>query len=390
MKQARTFLIHTSVMLVAVTAGVLLARKQATARFAPSPEMAAAFSEMDPFRRFAIGLRCIERQKTNGCADLAEFLERREIAASFGGPELFRAVLYRWGQCDPQRAITFLQSTRQTDQLALSHAAVLFGWLDTDTPTALAWCRAHPWPAFDLSGEALSWTEHSWRALAERDLDSALRLLEAYEIPAKFDGVAPFLHVTRPPHETPWLGPHPPNGETPEASYRYEQRWIGLVLAWSQEHPLAAYRWLVNAQNTPVGTDAVIQILLARWFREEPARAADLVVYENRGNRWLDGFEPSLRLWARRDSAAFLRWVRKLPPDIADDGFRMRRASSVMDANPDLALDLALGIKDANLRIEIIEDCMSVCRKHFPSAFPEWLKAHESQIPQDARRPVTR
>ena len=390
MNRLRKFFIRTLTLLAAIAAGALLARMHATARFGPSAEMLAAFSEMDPFRRFAIGLRCIEGQSADGCADLARLLERRDIAARFGATELFRATLYRWGQCDPQRALAFLQRTRQTDQLALSQAAILFGWLDSDTPAALAWCRANPWPAFDLTGHRLSWAEHPWRALAESDLDATMRRLDDREVFTSFAGVAPFLHVTRPPHETPWLGAAVPAGGNSAARVRYEQRWIGLVLAWSQDEPLAAYRWLVNAKNTPVGSAAVIQMLLARWFREEPARVADLVVYENRGNHWLDGFHQSLTLWARRDPAGFLKWVRTLPAHIADDQFKERRAIAAAEVNPDLALDLALEIKDADFRHEIVEDCVGLCRHRFPSAYPGWLARRGPQIPPEARKPVVR
>ena len=383
MKPLRKFFIRTLTLLASITAGVLLARSHATVRFGPSAEMLAAFSEMDPFRRIANGLRSIERQSSDGCADLARLLERRDIAARFCAPELFRATLFRWGQCDPQRALLFLGHTRQTDQLALSQAAILFGWLDADAAAALAWCRANPWPAFDLSGHRLSWAEHSSRAMAERDLDGALRQLDDRDVFTTFEGVAPFLRVTRPPHETPWLEPGP-------SSERYNHRWIGLVLAWAQDEPLAAYRWLVNAKNTPVGTDAVIQMLLSRWFREEPARVADLVVYENRNNGWLDGFHQSLTLWARRDPAGFLKWVRMLPARIADDQFKARRAIAAAEVNPDLALDLALEIKDADLRSEIIEDCVGLCRHRFPSAYSGWLERRGAQIPPDARKPVVR
>jgi hypothetical protein len=378
-----------AILLAAVAAGVWLGSSVARTRFAPSTEMAAAFSERDLFTRLREGLDCIGGQGAAGCADLAMMIEKREIAARLGAPELFRAVLYRWGQCDPRGALAFLRTTRYTDALALSHAAILHGWLDTDARAALAWCRSHPLPEFSCEAEDLPRLERRWRTAAEFNLEAAERSLEAGMPHTSFRGVSPFLRVLRPPEDTPWLR-KTAKGRDPNGDYGmvFEQRWAALLLTWAENEPLVVYRWLVRTQNLPVGREAPIQMLLEQWFRTDPARVADLVVYENDGNRWLDGFREGFALWASRDPEAMLAWIQKLPPRIADDRFRMRRANVAGVVNPDLALEIALGIGDAELRTEIIEDCVSSCRKRFPSFFPEWLKKHESAIPASARRRV--
>lgn len=384
----RKTLLRAAIFLATMAAGAWIGSSQARTRFSPSAEMAAAFSERDLFKRLRLGLDCIERQGPAGCAHLAKMIEKREIAARLGAPELFRAVLYRWGQCDPHGALGFLRTTRHVDELAFSHGAILHGWLDEDAPAALAWCRSHPLPEFSFEGSGLTKLERRWRTAAEFDMDAVVQSLEGGMRCTNFQGASPFLRVRRPPEDTLWFRKPAkgPNSSSDDGTDVFG--WNGFVLAWGENEPLAAYRWLVRTQNLPVGRDAVIQMLLKDWFRTDPARVADLVVYENDGNRWLDGFQEGFALWARRDPDAMLAWIRRLPVRIADDRFRMRRAIVAAEVNPDLALEIALGIKDDEFRTEIIEDCVSLCRKRFPSYFRDWLKKHESTIPASARRRV--
>jgi hypothetical protein len=363
----------------------------ARARFSPAPELTAVFSERDLFKRLHLGLECIQRQGAGGCTDLAKVLETRETAARLGAPELFRAVLYRWGQCDPHGALNFLRTTRLTDDLALSHAAILHGWLDADAPAAIAWCRSHPLPEFSSERERLSDLERRWRTAAEFDIGAVHRALESGAVPTDFEGVSPFSKIMLPPEDTQWLRKAgAKRGPNAQGDADFDSRWLGLVLAWGENSPMAAYRWLVQTPDLPMGRDLPIQMLLKQWFRREPARVADLVVYENYGNRWLEGFDEGFRLWAGRDPDAMRKWVQSLPDRIANDEFKMRRAIGAAEVNPDLALELALSIEDPAFRKEIIEDCVGLCRKRFPSYFPAWIKVHESEIPPEARLPRRR
>lgn len=381
---SRTALLRGAIFVAAVALGAWLGAIQARIRFGPSAGMIAAFSEKDLFKRLRAGIGCIEGQGAAGCADLAALLERRGTAARLGAPELFRTVLYRWGQCDPHGALRFLNRTRQTDDLAASQAAILHGWLDADTRAALAWCRAHPVPEFSAEREDgdMFRRERRWRTLAEFNMDAARKCLEAGTPATDFRGVSPFLNVRQSPEATPWLGPAAlERTAAPRQIPNFEYRWRHLVLAWAENEPLAAYNWLIRTQDLPVGRDAVLPDLLRRWFRQEPARVADLVVYENDGNKWLDGFQDGFALWAGRDPEGVLAWIRKLPERIADDSFKMRRAIDIADMNPDVALEIALEIKDPDYRNEIVEDCVVHCQKRFPTIFTDYMQKHGSRIP---------
>lgn len=366
LRAPRPGLLRAAILVAVIVIGAWFGASRARTRFAPSARMAAVFSESNLFKRLRAGIECIEGQGPAGCADIAMLLDRNDTAARLGAPELFRAVLYRWGQCDPHGALGFLRQTRQTDDLTVSHGAVLHGWLDTNPRVALDWCRAHLLPEFPAETRTMYRLERRWRTLAEFNIDAARRCIVAGTPFTDFRGVSPFLEVRQSPDAIPWL-----DGE----------RRNGFVLAWGESDPFAAYRWLIQTHNMAGPQNEVIPRLLRRWFRDEPARVADLVVYENGENRWLGGFQDGFALWVGRDPEGVVAWIRKLPDQIADDSFKMRRAIDIADMNPDAAIEIAFEIKDPDFRNEIVEDCVSHCQKRFPTHFADFIKKYESRLP---------
>jgi len=156
-----------------------------------------------------------------------------------------------------------------------------------------------------------------------------------------------------------------------------------VATAWMSHDPAAAIQWM---QSLPVGQtkdSALLGFSYHYWNNSNPQAAFDMASgIGDTGIRTEEALNAA-RDFFSIDPAAAIPWLQSLPEgptkDLAVGGISQGMAFKA----PQVAMDMASGIGDSNLRTEAQKDVVEQWSKIDPAAATQWI--NRSALPQEVK-----